>query len=202
MNQIITNYIEHLGKKAKPKQRVFDAAELQQVWMFAGSLIDPEYVFDESAKVMFPILFAPTVSKGACFCGPKGIGKTLNLDIFTQLNTDLMKIETEAWEVTELEIQYKASGALFLERLGKLPALVLNDVGIESVALNDYGTTRNIVADLLFLRYREFQVNQKRTYLSTNKTWETLKAHYGARLSDRMTEMFLPMQLKGESKRK
>lgn len=202
MNATIEKYLKHIAQIQRPPRAKFPPQEIQAAWFSVGKMLCEVYVFDDVSKVMFPDLFRPDNAKGCCFCGSKGIGKTLNLDIFARLNTDLYRVPTETWEVTEIEIQYKASGASFLDRLGNLPCLVINDAGTESKVLNDYGTNRNIIADLLFLRYRAFQVDKKKTHLSTNNKWETVLSHYGSRLADRMNEMFLPVEIKGESRRK
>lgn len=200
-NIIIQRLIEHYGSLKKPAPPKFTPADIEAAWYSVGKFLEPEFVFDKTSKEMYPRLFGQT-SKGVCFSGSKGIGKTLNLDIFCRLNTELNQVKTEAWEVTELETQYKASGAVLLDQLGKIPALVINDCGVESKAFIDFGTPRNLIADLLLLRYRAFQQFKYKTYISSNMNWENLKTHYGPRLADRMKEMFIPMELKGESKRK
>jgi DNA replication protein DnaC len=197
---LIENYIKHLEKQAKPKLPIFKRGDIQAAWMAVGLLKNPAYKFDDVSISMFNALFE-NYDKGLCLCGSKGIGKTLNMDIFAKINTDLLKVNTECWEVTEIEIQYKAAGATFLDRIGQHPCLVVNDAGIESKTLNDYGTNRNIIADLLYLRYRQFQVNGFKTYLTTNLSYESLQAHYGSRLAERMNEMFRQVTIKGDSKR-
>jgi DNA replication protein DnaC len=205
-NPIITRYLQHIEKQAQPPKPRFTKGEIEAAWMAVGRMKKKDYVYDETAKEMTPRLFGQQ-EKGVCFCGSKGIGKTLNLDIFATINTDLLgtgstKIKTECWEVTEIEIQYKATGAQFMAHLGSLPALVINDVGIESKTLNDYGTDRNLIADLLYLRYRAFQVHGHKTYITSNSTYASLQTRFGPRLAERMDEMFVAVELKGESKRK
>lgn len=200
MNAFIENYIKFIEKQAKPKQPIFKRDEIEAVWAAVGKMKEPDYLPDGVAHKMFNALF-PYTKKGVCFCGSKGIGKTLNMDIFANINTNILKVVTECWEVTEIEIQYKATGAIFLDQLNKVPCLVINDAGIESKTLNDYGTNRNIIADLLYLRYRQFQVLGYKTFLTTNLTFDSLKAHYGSRLAERMNEMFVDITITGESKR-
>lgn len=202
MNKHIENYLAHLHKLQQPKKSVFAPAEIQTAWYSVGRYLHKDYQFDDVAKAMFPDLFRPDNEKGVFISGTKGIGKTLNLDIFAKLNNDLYRIKTEVWEATEIEIQYKANGAGLLDRLGGLPALVVNDVGIESKTLNDYGTDRNLIADLMYLRYRTYQTKGFKTYISCNLKWETLLSQYGVRLADRMSEMFLPVYVEGKSRRK
>jgi len=201
MNTILSNYLKHIEKQSKPTTAKFTKGEIETAWMAVGRLKRKDYSFDEIAKEITPRLFGQQ-EKGVCFCGSKGIGKTLNMDIFATINTDLLGSITECWEVTEIEVQYKAAGAAFMDHLGKLPALVINDVGIESKTLNDYGTDRNLIADLLYLRYRAFQVHGHKTYITSNSTYASLQTRFGPRLAERMDEMFVAVELKGESKRK
>jgi DNA replication protein DnaC len=202
INPIIKQFIGHVDEMKKPSGPQFQPADIKAAWMKVAEFLKPGYEFDTVANEMFPRLFAPEVKKGVCFSGSKGIGKTLNLDIFSKINHALYKVETEVWEVTEIEIQYKAGGAGLLDKLGRVPALVINEIGMESKSLMDFGTARNLIADLLILRYRAFQTHGYKTYLTSNMKWDSIRTHYGERIADRMQEMFIPMLLTGESKRK
>ena len=195
---LIQNYIKHIQAQQPTSQRVYDRNELIEAFKATGKYLQPSYEYDETAVAMMPFLF--TEKKGAVFSGSKGLGKTLNLDIFATINTQLFKIPTETFEVTEIEIKYKANGADWLLKISELPCLVINDIGIES-NLNDYGTNRNVIADLLFLRYRQFQKYGKRTFLTANLKRDTIESRYATKLADRFKEMFNFVELKGESKR-
>lgn len=206
-NQLVENYLKLLDKnklERKPLPKI-GFEELSECWKQTGitkaEVDEFEYVFDDTAKDILTICFSPkTQRKGAVICGVKGIGKTFNMDVFATLNTNMFGIQTRCYEVGEIEVMYKLEGAVFLERLMDIPCLVINDAGAENL-LNDYGTPRNLIADILILRYRAFQKFKHKTYLTTNKTWKGIKEHYGARLADRFQEMFNAIELKGESKR-
>jgi len=203
MNLLIQNYINQVEKnKPKPKavtKLTFD--ELATAWKATGELKYPEYEFDSTSQEIMRMCFSPlTLSKGGVICGSRGIGKTLNLDIFSVINTNLFQIQTQCYEVNEIELNYKVKGADYLDRIIDLPCLVINDAGAESI-LNDYGTTRNLIADILLLRYRLYQRKGFKTYLTTNMSWEKLGQHYGSKLSDRFKEMFNAIEIIGDSKR-
>jgi DNA replication protein DnaC len=203
MNPIVSNYLKLVEKnKAQPKViKEMSFNDMAECWIATGKMKTPNYQFDECAKEIMKLCYSPkTRNKGAVICGVKGIGKTLNMDVFATMNTNLFSVNTMCYEVAELEMNYKANGAVVLERISLAPCLVINDAGAENL-LNDYGTHRNIVTDILLLRYRQFQKYGYKTYLTTNFSWEAFCTHYGARLADRFKEMFNAIEIRGESKR-
>lgn len=188
-------HLEGISTTTPPKMAAID---FKMYWQLIGEHIKPGYEVDETAKLIAATIYKS--NKGGLFTGARGIGKTLNMDIYCKLATDILKTPCEAFETTEIEINYKTFGSGFLERIAKLPVLIINDIGIES-DLNDFGTHRNIVADLLFIRYREFQMSGKRTFCTSNFNINSLNERYGKKLADRFKEMFEYVELKGESKR-
>lgn len=203
MNPLVKNYLNLVEKnKLEQKQiKQMTFQEMAECWVATGKMKTPDYDFDEYAKEIMKLCYSPnTRDKGAVICGMKGIGKTLNLDVFATINTNLFRINTQCYEVGELELNYKKQGADFLDRLAMLPSLVINDAGAENL-LNDYGTPRNIVSDILLLRYRAYQKYGFKTYMTTNFSWEALYTHYGTRLASRFKEMFNAIEMRGEDKR-
>jgi DNA replication protein DnaC len=203
MNQLVENYLKLLeNNKPQPKvQRVVSPKELRECWVKTGLTKVENYEYNEIADTILKICFAPDrQSKGAVICGSKGIGKTLNMDIFAAINTHMFGVKTKFYEVGEIELMYKLEGANFLESLTDIPCLIINDAGAENL-LNDFGTHRNIISDILILRYRAFQKRGLKTYLTSNMTWKAINEHYGDRLEDRFKEMFYKVEIVGESKR-
>jgi hypothetical protein len=78
------------------------------------------------------------------------------------------------------------SGTLFIDDLGSEPIV------------SHYGTTVNILAELLIRRYELGKI----THATSNLGVDDLKKLYGLRVFDRMREMFNDITLKGESRRK
>lgn len=200
---ILQNYLKQveLNKPVKPVKPKFTPEQLFAAWDATGKMKLESFELDNASKSIIDFCFNPKYeNKGGIIHGSKGIGKTLNMDIFAAVNTNMMKINTECYEVGEIERQYKIKGAVFLEHLEDLPCLVINDIGIEQ-DLNDFGTLRNIIADIMYLRYRKFQKWGYKTYCTTNLKWDRIQQKYGERLSDRFKEMFYRIEIVGESKR-
>lgn len=200
MNPIIQKYIKHQQSLLFEKRLKFTPQEIQSAWVAVGIRLNKNYTLDEIAMRIMQGCFVD-LSKGTIFWGTKGLGKTLNMDIFATINTELFKIPTSCYEAEEIEYNYKAYGAEYILKLSDLPCLVINDIGRESSILKDYGTDRNIIADLLALRYRKFQTGGFRTFGTTNGKIDDIKKLYVPRIEDRLKEMFNFCEVKGESKR-
>lgn len=71
------------------------------------------------------------------------------------------------------------------EMLHKTPRLIIDDLGTESVSVNDYGNIRTPIIDLLHSRYNE----RKMTIISTNLTPKQIGERYGDRILDRLKEL-------------
>lgn len=199
-SKLLDNYKKYLSEQEAKKQSIPQPEVVLEFWDAAAFAVCPDYVLDSIARTMIKSLY--TSNKGVCFSGSKGVGKSLNFDIYAKLKREVDKVEIEVWDAPEIELVYRSSGAGIIEKLSKAPILVINDVSAESSQLNDFGTMRNIIGDLLFMRYRAFQTEKKITHISCNAKKETLFERYGSRLEDRMKEMFVFVELIGESRRK
>ena len=198
--KLLETYKKNINNNRKRELTPPSPETVMAYWDVAAFAMHDAYITDAVAKTMIKNLY--TERKGICFCGSKGIGKSLNMDIFAKLQGDVNGVEIEVWDAREIEMNYKTSGAGIIERLGKIGQCVINEIGTESTIFNDFGTDRNIIADLLYLRYRSFQLAGKRTFLTTNLKPETIFERYGSRIADRMREMFIFVELTGESRRK
>jgi len=65
--------------------------------------------------------------------------------------------------------------------------------------VNYFGNQANIIAEIL---YRRYDLNNYKTYVTTNLNGEVLKEHYGNRIFSRMKELFNDIILPGEDRRK
>lgn len=198
--------IKEIISAETPQEQIDSATLFYHYWKEISAKVN-SYQLDDTAKVIMKAIYHSYPSKGLIISGSKGIGKTLNMDIFAYVNQKLFNNHTMTVEATELEIMYKIQGADVLMKYANCDTLILNDAGTES-KLNDFGTVRNIVADLLFLRYRKFQKgsfngNPKLTYITSNEKLSTLSGveFYGSRIGDRLNEMCNYIELKGETKR-
>lgn len=191
---------------------------LQKKWAATGNLLYPGFVPDEISAItatFFSDLRASrfksllhTPNKGILLAGPKGIGKTINLRIFSKMVTNDANQNRRPRLISALEIQegYKQAqerdkGAQFIEDLVNCPELIIDDIGSENQKFNDFGTVRNLISEILFLRYPLFVRGLVITHGTTNFNNETLESIYDSRLIDRMKEMFVYQVVKGTSKR-
>lgn len=149
-----------------------------------------------------------TPNKGLLLAGPKGIGKTENLRTFAKMvaNDGNLNRRPRIVSVKQIQEGYKQAqensrGAQFVEDLSNCPELIIDDIGSEDARFNDFGTVRNLISDILFQRYINFQRGACITHGTTNFNPDTLAEIYDARLIDRMKEMFVFQIVKGDSKR-
>lgn len=83
-------------------------------------------------------------------------------------------------------------------RMANQELLFVDDLGTEPVNIKIYGNEFSPVTELLYNRYDR----QRWTIVTSNLSDEQLKERYGARIDDRMREMFDKMQFQGKSYRK
>ena len=71
--------------------------------------------------------------------------------------------------------------------------LYIDDLGFEKKAFNNH----ELIGELLFERYR----NNALTFVTTNHSPKEISGRYGARIGDRLAEMFNIIKWEGESLR-
>lgn len=135
-------------------------------------------------------------NKGLILCGAKGIGKTVNFRILCRVITENTQYIAKLISVKEIQSQYRLNqeagkGEEYLQTLINTPFLVIDDLGNEETQLNDFGTKKNLIAEILFQRYILFQRGKYWTYATTNLKHTHLEQIYDPRLIDRMKEMFV-----------
>lgn len=145
-------------------------------------------------------------SKGLILSGGKGIGKTINFQIICRIVAENTGYYPKMISVKEIQSNYKVNqeqgkGEQYIQSLIEIPFLVIDDLGTEETQLNDYGTKKNLIADIIYQRYIGFQRGKLFTYATTNLLHNHLEVIYDPRLIDRMKEMFVFQILNGESKR-
>jgi DNA replication protein DnaC len=77
-----------------------------------------------------------------------------------------------------------------------------DDLGLEEVNVKMFGNSANVMSEILIDRYDSFKTKGVLTYASSNLTPSQFEDVYGARMRDRMKEMFNLITVKGESFRK
>ena len=142
-------------------------------------------------------------SKGLFLTGPAGIGKTLGVSIlaakFGWPVLPVADVVSAFLEATETEFQNFISAMDFW---GIPRVVVLDDLGVEPVPVNRFGTAFNVLADVLDIRYRLFLRYGVRTVVTTNLGDDELVKRYGFRMDDRLNQMFAFAAVTGESRRR
>lgn len=76
--------------------------------------------------------------------------------------------------------------------------LAVDDIGVEPIEVNDFGTKQTPIVDLIYSRYDK----QLCTVFSSNCGMKEIKDKYGERIADRLSEMCVMIPFNGESFRK
>ena len=158
----------------------------------------------EELKYYFRELYSKGYDKGLLVYGSLGVGKTMFFDIIHAMAKDLITSQgfqglyfskcTAPWLVMErmrsIEDGYTGSFDIASYHKGKL---YIDDLGAEKLCFNKY----ELLEEILFQRHR----NNALTMVTTNLTPEEIGKRYGARVYDRLGEMFHMIQWQGKSKR-
>lgn len=146
--------------------------------------------FCNEREKFFPSLINNS-NKGLMLMGFVGVGKTLNFIIIKSIQAKINGIGMRIISVSEIETQFKMQGESFLQELVNADELLIDDLGSEAKSFKDYGTDRNLVADLIIQRYVRFQRNEGITHITTNLNVKMLSDHYESRVIDRLKEMVI-----------
>ena len=129
-------------------------------------------------KVVKWMLESP--KRGLLLCGTLGNGKTTMLRALKFLFGS-QAVYMEAQSAYDYFKQNQT-----LPPVSPKEVLLIDDLGVEPSAYNDFGQVRYPLAELLMARYR----TNSTTIIATNCTFEQLGERYGDRVQDRMKEMF------------
>lgn len=137
--------------------------------------------------------------RGAC-----GIGKSLGIKClaarFGWAIIPAKLLQTAFITKSEEEFWYFVDGLNFYD---EPQTIVIDDVGTEDCPVVKYGTTTNLIADVLDRRYYQgFHRAGVRTIVTCNLTDDEMEKRYGIRIDDRMCEMFRFATVEGTSLRK
>lgn len=189
------------GQEKKPRTQI-DFDELFE----KHSKVCPDFETEEileHLKDYFRIF--PNVDKGLLVYGSLGVGKSMFFRIIRSMAYELVKDHayqglwfsecTAPWLVSErmasVQDGYVGSFDISSYHRGRL---YIDDLGAEQLCFNKY----ELLEEILFQRHR----NEALTMVTTNLTPEEIGKRYGARVFDRLSEMFHIVKWEGKSKRK
>lgn len=144
---------------------------------------------------------------GVLLMGNVGCGKTTLMialqKLFAHINwstgiKNICNVDTDGLRIVRAKnIQRDGDRRQYFDTLCREPLLGIDDLGAEPTEQLVFGNAATPVSDLLEERYdrRLF------TIASTNLTFEKLSQKYGARIADRMNEMFKIIIFKNKSYR-
>jgi len=149
------------------------------------------------------------LNKGIYLYGVFGVGKTLFFNVF---NSYLLIMRGGFRKVTSDEImsRFATHGFQVIEELcavklsmaGSAPInLFIDDVGQGANSVKYYGSSTNVIVEILQRRYRCLTDGGLLTHLSTNLEPTEIKDIYGEYISSRAKEMFNPILFPGKDKR-
>lgn len=132
---------------------------------------DIDFKMTDNAYEVFAKIFNSNIlnQKGLYVCGKAGIGKSY---VFLALRRYEVAIYHPCpvlnVNVREFLEQYKTQGSEYFLQVAQYPRLALHNFGFEGT-LNDFGTKRDLIIELIDLRYDRFQVDKnQRTYITSN----------------------------------
>lgn len=143
-----------------------------------------------------------SLDKGILLYGNLGVGKSMLFEIFHGMGKYLYKLNNRDFWFPKISTgsfvdQYmnslKENSSTFNLDAYRRGNLYIDDLGFEKKAFNNH----ELIGELLFERYR----NNALTFVTTNLSPKEISGRYGARIGDRLAEMFNIIKWEGESLR-
>ena len=192
-----------------PQIRTGSHDKQKELFMQCAKCVCPEFVVTDTNRKTIAQIFNYAIgkatagidlNKGIYLHGPIGSGKSTLLEIMR----DFMKLRNPRdkfgiWPTMQVCLQYTGQG---LNAIGEHATETrgYDELGVEPVPANHYGTQLNVFEQLLQWRYNSRKIYK--THITSNLPPEFISQLYGARVADRSREMFNFIQLDGPSFRK
>lgn len=151
--------------------------------------------------------FNGSLNKGLFLVGPVGTGKSLFMNVFKKYTSEILKANSfRVYQTSNIIDSVNISGAEYLElfndNYNNPITCYIDDISSQNEEVKHFGTSYNVIEQLLSIRYYVYSRYKKLTHISTNKYPKEMVKIYDKRIVDRMREMFNIIELKGKSFRK
>lgn len=206
LNSFIPN-LDELKRRAEPHVDGRPGAEA--LFVATGELRNAGYRDDnpklfEVVRDYFAAELEHRNRRGLFLSGPAGIGKTFGIMVMAA-RFGWPVIPAQTFEEVWLSGETTAGWDAFVQGqdfFGKPRMIVIDDLGTENCPVCRFGTSCNLLAEVLDTRYRvSFLRSGIRTIVTTNFNDEQLRSRYGYRIDDRLNEMFQFAAVGGKSLR-
>ena len=149
--------------------------------------------------------------KGFILGGSVGNGKTTRLRLMAKLlymeYRDARDLCNDLAGVAPSDDRFK--DLCNLQRFGRIEGdkwhlahdLIIDDLGTEAGTINHYGTSADVMANVIAARYREWEERGWRTFIATNLSSADLQRAYGERTYSRLRGMCEFIRLQGGDRR-
>lgn len=136
------------------------------------------------------------IKRGLLLIGAPGVGKTCAMKDF------IKQQDRQMYEITAYDVEsgYKNKGLdyKFVHGHG---AIYVDDIGIESSCITDFGSKYYPMQTFIFERHRRFITDGDKFHGTTNLNFADLREKYGERVLDRLFEMVNFITVNGDSYR-
>jgi DNA replication protein DnaC len=147
--------------------------------------------------------FSGDLMKGVYLWGGLGTGKSTLMYFFSwflyHYNGNSFQVNTSS-DIVNLYLNpyYMATNSAFFNK----KIICIDDIGVESSVIKNYGNDLFPLADFLENRYSVYQKCRYLTHVTTNLSPKQFGIKYGERLESRFYDMFNIFELKGPDRRK
>lgn len=135
--------------------------------------------------------------KGLFLTGKTGVGKTVHMKLIRNFMHIKERFKTKTCQQVSLE--YMDEGSSILMKYGRNytdyidqntihQSYCFDDLGAED-QVKHYGTTTNVLAQIILMRYELYQNRRVLTHFTSNLTAPQIEKYYGDRVRSRLREM-------------
>lgn len=201
-------------------------AELKKAFIvFASQSLGKQFTVDAENKAQIQAIFSLLVlqsneytinddlarkmalSKGFFVCGDLGTGKSTLMRLISEFKKTVFLPTFRFISTSEVCQHYKLTGSIDIFTYndegvqGKPATYCFDELGREPKTVNNYGTSMDVMSQVLQDRYLLWQKNGTLTHFVTNMSFDEIKERYGEFIQERIVEMCNVIAFKGKSRR-